>query len=123
MSSVGKKLLPASPNKVAFKVLCMVRSVFSFIVTVGVKLLSILTFCTFSLSKLGGWSTRGCSLVPSNGSTITCQCDHFTSFAAVRFVELVCVFIFIHLLSFFLLHLLLTIFLFIFHCLTRVDSY
>jgi len=41
-----------------------------------------------SISKFGGWSTRGCTLLPANGSTVTCQCDHMTSFAAVRFIEL-----------------------------------
>eukprot|EP00794_Sanderia_malayensis_P006157 gene6157-6864_t len=40
-------------------------------------------------SKWGGWTKAGCVLVPGNGSTITCQCNHMTSFAAVKFIEII----------------------------------
>eukprot|EP00795_Rhopilema_esculentum_P002013 gene2013-17573_t len=43
---------------------------------------------TATSSRSGGWSTDGCFLTPTNGSTIVCQCNHMTTFAAVKFVDM-----------------------------------
>ncbi|XP_065181136.1 adhesion G-protein coupled receptor G2-like [Sycon ciliatum] len=35
-------------------------------------------------SNTGGWSRRGCSLVSNSANTITCECNHLTSFALIQ---------------------------------------
>ena len=33
---------------------------------------------------LGGWSTEGCRMIGDNGNSISCACNHLTSFAIVQ---------------------------------------
>ena len=37
----------------------------------------------FLAGNTGGWSTDGCDAVLDNASTITCECNHLTSFTVL----------------------------------------
>ncbi|XP_060096686.1 adhesion G protein-coupled receptor E5 [Heteronotia binoei] len=39
--------------------------------------------CAFWKPVSGGWSTKGCQLLESNGNSTHCQCSHLTSFAVL----------------------------------------